>query len=206
MLKPCYKCRKPLTRAIASQSVVSNGGLCRKCNAIKEMKTRRKQGIPPKNIQKQGAYHRFPCGCSGILPSARGISNKFAVWVNRAWRCRATGIIHASIYYANQKRYEPINVSNDKTGHIIVREKMKSTICCVCNKRLRWVFKSGITPHIEHNHDTGKIHGFAHSGCNSRVRHDTDRAMRSENKILRTTIRTLEQKIKELINASPQTA
>lgn len=100
-------------------------------------------------LQKPGKYHEFPCGCSGFLPRKRGESNMFAKSSQnhrtRSWICRILQILRSSKHAAWGK-YRPI-----KATHLV------------------WIFGRGSTPHLHHDHDTGKVFGFTHSICNPRA-------------------------------------
>jgi hypothetical protein len=120
------------------------------------------------NFQKPGRFHKFPCGCVGILPKVRGESNIFAKAAQnhrtRSWVCRILGILRSAQYESRRRGYKPII-----STHAEIRELMKSNKCWLCGNRLTWNLGRGQTPHLHHDHETGEIHGFTHPRCNPRA-------------------------------------
>lgn len=125
-----------------------------------------------KNFQRPGKFHVFTsCGCSGILPKKKGQHNKFVRWngsIGRqgTWVCRLTHIISGISDKARNRKYAPLDNS---VTHPHIRKLMEDPNCVVCRKPLKWVFKLGKTPHLHHDHYTGKVFGFAHANCNPRA-------------------------------------
>jgi hypothetical protein len=158
----CYQCGDLLTPANASLSAVSCGfGLCRRCALRYNQKRGNHQ---PRNFQRLGHTHTFPCGCSGRLPKVLGQSNKFAFSLGRSgYRCRVASIINGS--RASAAKYGFTSIALD-TPHIVIRKMMDDPICERCGEPLTWEIGFGKTPHLHHNHETGEIYGFTHPVCN----------------------------------------
>lgn len=118
-------------------------------------------------LQKPGKHHVFPCGCAGRLPKHRGESNLFAKstqnHLTRSWVCRLIQIFNSS-KHAAKGRYVPI-----KATHAEIRKLMKKSRCWLCKSTLIWNLGRGRTPHLHHDHETGKVYGFTHSVCNPRA-------------------------------------
>lgn len=121
---------------------------------------------------KLGQYHKFPCGCDGILPEnfeepnkfARIKANKLARIINkRHFGCRVSYILLQSQLDAKKGKYAPIPLD---TPHSVIRKMMEEPNCERCNEPLDWIFGRGKTPHLHHNHSTGEVYGFVHSHCN----------------------------------------
>jgi hypothetical protein len=125
---------------------------CSECGRIKTAKAI--------TIQKLGEPFTFPCGCSGILP-VRG-SNKFAIQKGRSFCCRVSSILSCGSRDAQYGGYK-----FNCIPHSIIRRMMERQDCWRCREPLDWVFGSGRTPHLHHDHETGKILGFTHPKCNS---------------------------------------
>jgi len=149
--------------------VVRRGrGWCRACNrdAMRVI-----SGSLPANRQTAGQPHTFLCGCPGILPERRGESNKFARWsANKgqsnggAWVCRIASILLNICRDARDGKYAAID---SDTPHSTVRKLMDEPLCERCEQPLNWGdLGFGKTPHLHHDHTTGKIHGFTHNRCN----------------------------------------
>jgi hypothetical protein len=126
-----------------------------------------RMGVSIEVVKTPGKMWWFSCGCSGILPQ-KGESNALVVWrgngARRAtWLCRVTQILVSGCAKGKERGY--IAIKNN-TPHALIRELMKANMCWRCKKPMKWIFKSGQTPHLHHNHDTGKIYGFTHPHCN----------------------------------------
>ena len=137
--------------------------LCRSCATTRSQKQR---GHDPRNVQRFGGRHEFPCGCIGILPKQRGESNLFAVSAGKAWMCRVSGILNAQKQAAKRGGYRPVNKG---IPHSVIRTMMENKFCERCRKPLKWVFGLYKTPHLHHSHRTGAPLGFAHPLCNMRA-------------------------------------
>lgn len=164
----CSGCGIRLTVKTARPSLIRNkrrrSGLCRKCSTSNYQQIRRQLGIPIRKWQQPGKRHTFSCGCTGILPQI-GDSNKFAIGNDRNFYCRIRAILNSSRGAAKKKRYRPISPS---TPHTTIRELMEKSKCQRCRRPLSWrVLGPGRTPHLHHDHATGKIHGFTHFHCNN---------------------------------------
>src|SRR6266851_7348193 len=141
-------------------------GRCRECyNESRRQKQHQKHSNKPMNFQMSGSSHTFPrCGCSGILPARRSESNLFTRSVGgRSWQCRVGMILLNSRRDAVKWAYVPIDIN---TSHSVIRKLMEIKICWRCKQPLEWVFGSGKTPHLHHDHKTGEIYGFTHPRCN----------------------------------------
>jgi hypothetical protein len=159
-------------------------------NLKKDKARRRKNGQRPRIVPNAGNSYTFSCGCSGVLPSTRGKSNKFARWNSHTWTCRVKGILQASVNAAAASRDGYVSI-NPKTPHSVIRELMKADSCWRCKRPLKWSLGMGKTPHLHHNHWTGELYGFTHSRCNPK-------ALEHENDELRERIRELEECNREL--------
>ena len=67
-----------------------------------------------------------------------------------------------SVNVAKRGNYKPI----ENTPHSVIRELMNKDVCVLCGKKLTWAFGLSKTPHLHHDHETGKIIGFTHPVCN----------------------------------------
>lgn len=61
---------------------------------------------------------------------------------------------------AREGGYSPPNITIDEFEEL----QATSTHCCGCNEILDWAGE--LTPCLHHDHDTGKVFGFAHRFCN----------------------------------------
>lgn len=156
----CWRCGIGLTKKTAAPSIIRLGcGLCSRCNTEHK---RFNGGHGSRNFQTARHFHRFPCGCSGILPSS-GKSNVFAYWCGK-FRCRVSIILLRSSRSSSKKRgYKSIDAT---TSHSLIRKLMKEKNCVLCQQPLKWKLGLNVTPHLHHNHGTGRIIGFAHPVCN----------------------------------------
>ena len=130
--------------------------------------TRKRLGQHPRNTQKAGKIHTFPCGCSGVLPP-RGKSNNFAYGIGHSFSCRVSRILNGSRQIAKRDGYKPIP---DTTPHLIIRKMMEEPDCALCGESmaLAWAIPLGCrAPHLHHNHETGEPLGFTHPVCNPRA-------------------------------------
>ena len=160
----CEICKKPLTAENCPLSRLKRGrGRCTKCHREYQQKL---YGFEPDQIQEPGKEHTFRCGCTGVLPDKRGESNKFANFSHGVWRCRISTILNASQAAARLGHFLPMDLN---TPHHIIRVMMDTAICELCKQPLIWEFGKNKTPHLHHNHTTGKIYGFAHFKCNTRA-------------------------------------
>jgi hypothetical protein len=136
------------------------------------------------NHQMHGKQHTFfGCGCTGLLPK-RGKSNLFAVWrTSGSWGCRVTAILGSSLRDAKAGGFKPIDPN---TPHSVIRKMMRKKLCVRCWEQLDWQLKSGMTPHLHHNHETGEPDGFTHSWCNPReLSRENDRLRELVAKLIR---------------------
>lgn len=163
----CTDCGVVLTTKNSKASVATKGsGKCRVC-LTKWAQERR--GMKPRNYQKPGSTHTFPCGCSGVLPERPEDANKFATRATGtgAFGCRAASIIYGSQASARRDGNKPIPLD---TPHSVIRKLMNEPNCERCGEPLVWNFAPGKkAPHLHHNHDTGEIYGFTHPVCNPRA-------------------------------------
>jgi Recombination endonuclease VII len=164
----------------------TNGLSCNTC-----VNTLSKENSPYQRMNSQNpeSRHVFPCGCSDRLPK-QGESNAFVRWVTKSWGCRVTSILLSGIKRARQFKFKPISLD---TPHTIIRDLMKNKICIMCKVKLSWDKRSlgpGKTPHLHHDHDTGKILGFTHPVCNPR-------ALKDEIHRLQNKIKNLEKRLKK---------
>jgi hypothetical protein len=181
--RTCYLCGVILSDQNTCPTVVVRGsGRCRKCqrNSSRDL-----YGHEPLNVQTPGAMHTFPCGCSGVLPEQRGQSNQLARWVSKTWGCRVQTILAQNNILAQQHGYTPID------PHSVIRKLMEEPNCVCCGEPLAWEFGYGKTPHLDHDHETGEIRGFAHARCNPRALELTNERLRGENTRLRRQLEGL---------------
>jgi len=161
----CYRCGEYLTSNNAPPSSVRrHSGPCSKCHVEEQ---RERLGRTPKERPVPGAQFTFRCGCSGILPSP-GQSNLFAKCNSKKkpghFKCRVHTILYANTDSA--KRYGGYVPIDPTTPHSVIREMMEKS-CVLCGEPLDWtVLGPGVTPHLHHDHENGKIHGFTHPACN----------------------------------------
>jgi hypothetical protein len=137
--------------------------LCRLCYNKRDTLRRRKEGVQPMNTQTLGNFHKFRCGCEGVLPLKVGEHNKFVAPTNEHFICRISGIVTASESTAKEYKDKPINRD---IPHSAIRLLMEEKNCELCGLPLTWEFAPGKTPHLHHNHATGKLFGFVHAKCN----------------------------------------
>jgi hypothetical protein len=162
-IKICSGCDNQLTKKTAASNVIQRGyGYCRQCHLSRQ---RRFGNHKPLNLQIQKTEHVFPCGCMGVLPEQKQ-SNIFAKWSSHGWSCRVSTILNSSRAVGIRYRHIPINSG---TPHSIIRTMMDKPNCGRCGIPLKWEFGKGKTPHLHHNHETGKIYGFTHPRCNPHV-------------------------------------
>lgn len=162
----CPNCGIRLSIKTASRGVIKIGhGACRNClGDTQRIRLGQKRFV----YQKAGEWHRFPCGCAGILPT-EGHSNKFARRQRRLGHlglpttCRVSHILRSSTYDAKKRGHRPIPRA---TPHSTIRKMMEEPNCERCKRPLVWVFGRHKTPHLHHNHRTGEPQGFTHPMCN----------------------------------------
>lgn len=160
----CSICWMKLNIKNAAKCTVSKGtGYCRSCA---RNRYRIENGGKPKNYQSPGKYHKFPCGCSGILPKEKRKSNIFAVWNSGNWACRILMCINQSRGDAKVGKHQPINPD---ILHSAIRKMMRCAFCWRCHKPMKWKLQAGKTPHLHHDHTTGEVYGFTHPHCNPRA-------------------------------------
>ena len=163
--KTCHGCGVKLTENNVTPGVWKQGAkVCRICRSI-YYPNKRKYG--PRNLQIPGGRFTFnrgrTCNCSGHLPKHRGRSNLFVTWQSHHWYCRVGSIIQGSISGARRHGYKSID---KMTPHSVIRKLMRVRHCVLCGERLQWRVGRGKTPHLHHDHQTGKIIGFTHPKCN----------------------------------------
>lgn len=188
----CPGCGVIRTKDNCTEFTLQEGLSCRKCTT-EDARQRRK--CKPRNYQKPGKKHRFLCGCEGLLPRQRGQSNLFARGMGKNWYCRISAILQASNALARRKNYAPIDL---QTPHIYIRELMKESYCKLCKQPLKWVFGHGKTPHLHHNHVTGKIYGFVHNLCNLNALEKIVDNLNAEVTALKNEIRILKEGVNEI--------
>jgi hypothetical protein len=156
----CSNCGIKLTRLNSPPTIFKKGsGQCNECSKIYQ---RKRHGFKPLNSQVLGLYHTFPCGCSGVLPKILR-SNAFATIAGRSFGCRVSRMLHTS---QDKARIEGYKGANRSTPHQIIRNMMKEP-CIYCGQGLDWSdLGYTTTPHLDHDHFTGEIRGFAHPLCN----------------------------------------
>lgn len=160
----CPKCGVRKTPHTSAPSRISlNGQACRNCNTVD---ARHRAGGQPQTRQIPGQQFTFACGCAGILPTRRGVSTVFAFWNSDYWYCRVAHILRSSQQAAKTRGYLPIDFA---IPHASIRRLMLATHCVQCGEPLHWIFRAGKTPHLHHNHETGKIYGFTHPVCNTQA-------------------------------------
>ncbi|SRR5258708_39080747 len=161
-VRPVIYCGVKLTTKSASlYTVKRSNGRCKACDLNYR---RRLYGQKPKIFQVPGGQYTFPCGCSGLLPASSGQTNVFAVYQrNHGYSCRVSGILGGSVRRARVFGYMPVD---PKTPHATVRLMMQKKDCVLCHRPLEWELGRGRTPHLHHDHSTGRIIGFSHSRCN----------------------------------------
>jgi hypothetical protein len=182
----CRDCGVVLTLKNACPVVVQRGsGPCKRCSADSQEKRRRRLGIPLVNIQAPGAAHKFPCGCSGILPEKRGQSSTFAIWGGHGWSCRVKRILISSSFTRRLKVKGYVPIDPD-TPHATIRALMEEPNCERCGQPLSWNdLGKGKTPPLHHNNATGEIYGFTHLRCNTEAMEQEIERLKNENRKLR---------------------
>lgn len=177
----CYACGILLVGNASPTAAKRGQGFCRPCNAAK---ARKKFGYQILNRQVPGQHHTFSCGCNGTLPTIKGESNRFVKGGKKSksgWNCRVAAILISSKILAKKRDYCQMDSS---TSHLVIREMMDKP-CIYCGTLLDWSeFKVGKTPHLDHDHETGVINGFAHPVCNPRALKDEIDKLRVEIKRL----------------------
>ncbi|VVB52921.1 Uncharacterised protein [uncultured archaeon] len=132
--------------------------------------------------QRAGEFFEFTCGCSGILKKEqtklaiyftqppRGQGLKIRIATGDRWRCRVAQIISSTIHNMKQCREGGLPIICD--DHQVIRKLMENPVCAApkCGKPLEWIFGEGTTPHLDHDHETGRPMGFTHPGCNRNKR------------------------------------
>lgn len=167
--RTCTVCGDPLSSLNAKPSVADKGcGMCRVCNSQWH---RARLGLIERNNQRLGAFHKFPCGCSGVLPEKREHANMFVVRASKtgSFGCRVSSIIYGS--QASAKRDGHLPIPKD-TPHYVIRAMMSEPNCWLCDEAMCWAWAIPLgvrQPHLHHDHDTGEIHGFTHPVCNPRA-------------------------------------
>ena len=77
-------------------------------------------------------------------------------------QCKPLGWAKKMVYYskktARKYGYKPAQITPEK----LLALYDSSDVCVICNEQ----FDADITPHLHHDHDTGKVHGYAHGMCN----------------------------------------
>lgn len=149
--------------------------ILRRSAAAVQQRASKTHGLSTGIYQREGEKYTFDCGCSGIL---RKKSNRFAFrFIDKTrgkgrtkrrpspterWSCRISIIIATSRYFHKKRGGKSVVCEN----HQIIRNLMKNPNCVMCKKPLRWTFGSERTPHLDHDHETGRPIGFTHSACN----------------------------------------
>ena len=178
----CKYCGVVLTKSNAPPSAMS-GVKNRRCHKCRQ----EEHGGNPRNYQVPGSRHTFPCGCTGILPE-KGFDNLFAAETSGGvFTCRARLPIYSSKHNAKKRGYKPIDPF---TPHSLIRKMMEEN-CVLCGEALVWTFGRMKTPHLHHNHETGKVIGFAHPKCNLFELQQRVLELRAENVALRQQMLSL---------------
>lgn len=159
----CTACKIELNLENANNSVLKRGGKCRSC--CREY-MRQRYNYLPDTRQIPGEVYIFPCGCTGILPSEPQQANLFVCRDPLGWKCRVSVILNASQQSARKRKYKPIDLN---TPHSVIRKMMNESDCERCGEPLKWELGFNKTPHLHHDHVTGKIYGFVHFRCNPRA-------------------------------------
>lgn len=185
----CRVCAVRLT----NKNSYPSGVTVRLCRICERMLSRTRRGQKPRNIQRPRKFHRFICGCSGILPNL-GKQNRFATHNSKStgvgFACRAGALLSTSKHVARRNGYKPIN---QMTPHSAIRRAMDSDVCVLCGATLQWKFGLGKTPHLHHDHETGELIGFAHPTCNMPEAKTRMKQLLQENIKLRRRILECEQ-------------
>jgi hypothetical protein len=166
----CPRCGVKLTTDNCSSLKTSirlgwNSGTCKPCAAHRRLE---RLGVKARRLQAPGKWWVFPCGCAGFLPKDK-CSNKLACssgergGKRESCVCRIRRILGQSVYTAKRGNYKPMD---QNTPHSVIRELMNNNICVLRGEKLTWIFENGKTPHLHHDHETGKIIGFTHPVCN----------------------------------------
>lgn len=152
---------------------------CRSCHNFLQTRRRRESGEQKMNFQSPGRHHVFPCGCQGVLPEKPGLSNLFALYITCGWGCRITRILSSSRHNARKHGYKP---ADSTTSHDVII-KMGDKPCVHCGEVFDWSeCGPGKTPHLDHDHETGKINGFSHAVCNPQaMKREIERLKRALN-------------------------
>ncbi len=139
-----------------------------------------------RKYQREGQYYVFPCKCAGILPEKKK-SSVFAAWNGDSNHvCRIIRILGNSRDNAKKGGFSSIDLD---TSHSVIRSMM-GLPCVYCNKSLDWSkLEAGKTPHLDHDHETGEINGFAHPKCNYLALYKDLVKLRKENKELKRELK-----------------
>jgi hypothetical protein len=188
--KICTRCGipKPLTEFHRdSRSRDCRQSECRSCSSVyhREYYLRRTPNSHRYPRQHPNQNHTFACGCAGILP-ARSTANQFACWnTDGRFGCRITRILSSSANKAKERGHQPIP---SDTPHSIIRALMLEPNCERCHQPLSWDFGLNKTPHLHHDHQTGKPLGFVHPRCNPQAMEDEIDRQRDEIASLRSRL------------------
>lgn len=175
----CSDCGTKLILKSAGRGVVlRKSGLCFKCDLNYN---RKRYNRKPREFQYVGKKHIFPCGCSGLLSDT---SNAFACRTQtgvKSWMCRISSIIGSINKCSKKLKFQGID---SDISHNIIR-KMMALPCFYCNGPLNWSdLGANKTPHLDHDHKTGEIRGFAHARCNFHTfKETTDRLKKKLQKL-----------------------
>jgi hypothetical protein len=136
----------------------------RRCTKCETQRLQVLEGREPRMYQMPGELFTFRCGCVVTLPMRKGESDRFSVWVGAYWKCRIQVSVTSSTTYARAGKHVPMDST---TPHSAVR-KMMDEPCVLCGATLDWgaLGSSATTPHLDHNHLTGRINGYACAVCN----------------------------------------
>jgi hypothetical protein len=163
----CPTCGVVKTKENSFQNYISrHGAVCRNCRYVSR---RERYGFKPRNSQRPGEIHRFPCGCEAVLPQKKGQSNFFAMfnsgWAGTSgtWSCRVSNLLANQRNSAEERGYRGADAD---IPHSVIRKMMREKNCVLCGEPLVWKLKIGQTPHLHHDHETGEQIGFSHSKCN----------------------------------------
>ena len=106
--------------------------------------------------------------------------------------CRVTKILASIRASARRYNYAPV----DGFYHKTVRDMTEFPNCCLCNLTLNWdELGWGKTPHLHHDHVSGKPIGFTHAKCNPLAMENEIDRLKKEIEELKELCRTQSQEM-----------